>query len=163
MPLQLSPITDEEYRVLTKGDPKYDHLRVRDYRFWRIYLHENQTYLFRCYVWLTAEHEDLQQRPQLKLEHEEELREITEAIHRALRGLSRPDMINEFYAGNEYHLHRGHAHMHLIPRYFDAPVFDGISFPDHRFGKNFAPCELLDVPLDTIARIRDSFREALEE
>lgn len=163
MALILPPITEKERIRLTGGYSTYDYLIIRNYRYWRLYLFKDQTYLYRCYVWLTDGHTDLQQRPDLKSWHAKELDCIVRDVHEALTLLSQPDMVNEFYGGNEYRHHRGHAHVHLIPRYFTPPVFDGEEFLDKRFGSNYSPYKKRKFPKKTLLRIRDSFKEALAQ
>lgn len=136
---------------------------MKTFPSWRLYLHENQTYLYRCYLWLSGEHTDLQQRPQLTSTQREHLDAAVWTVHQALAQLSMPDMVNALYAGNEYHLHRGHAHLHLIPRYYNPPTFAGIRFPDVRFGKLHGPYGECDLPEDVMEAIRVSLAYALEE
>jgi diadenosine tetraphosphate (Ap4A) HIT family hydrolase len=161
MALNLSPITIDEYERLAYGDPAYGHLKIKDFRSWRLYLNEDQTYLGRCYLWLHGQHTDLQQRPELPAYHQRELKLFSGMVFRALSRLWSPDMVNEFYAGNEYEKHRGHAHLHLIPRYYLPAEFAGQLFPDERFGKNYAPYEKKRFSASLLKDIRDALADEL--
>lgn len=163
MPLTLDPITEAEYERLSQGSAGFRHLAIRNFVHWRLYLNPDQTYLYRCYIWLLHEHTDLQQRHMLMPDQDKELGSIAKLVHLALARLSRPDMVNELYAGNEYQQHRGHAHLHLIPRYSTPPFFGSRTFPDLRFGRNYAPYERVSLLPDDIQQIRQSLQGAIEE
>jgi diadenosine tetraphosphate (Ap4A) HIT family hydrolase len=157
MPLVLPPLTRDVEKELINS-PKYRHLVISEYRPWRLYLTEDQRYLGRCYAWLADRHVDLHQYEHLTADERENLDDIMSKHSYAVRRLWGATLVNSAWLGNEIETHRGHAHMHLIPRYFATPEFCGKAFPDQRFGKNYAPYEKYVPSHDILMAIRDVLR-----
>mgnify|MGYP001609300747 CR=1 FL=1 len=80
---------------------------------------------------------------------------------KAIDHLWRPDHMNYAWLGNESHVHQGHGHMHLIPRYKHPVLFAGLEFHDDQWGKNYAPYPKLGLPQSTLFMIRDALRKEL--
>lgn len=112
----------------------YELLKIKSYKHWDVYLHENQCYLGRVFVQLKndAGVEDF-----LAIEGEarEEFFEIGCKVKAALKKLFKPDKMNYAALSNV----SPNIHVHLIPRYAAAREFHGMTFVDQRWGKNYAP------------------------
>ncbi len=162
MPLILPPLTQEKEKRLVSGDPLYEHLLVRRFRYWSLYLNQDQRYLYRSYLWRSDGHIDLQARHTLKGWQKKELEQLVALFHKALQFRSKPDLINEGWYGNEVQVHRGHAHLHLIPRYHDPPELLGRAFPDPNFGKHYNPHEKLILDRQESDTIRDKLEIAID-
>jgi diadenosine tetraphosphate (Ap4A) HIT family hydrolase len=160
MPLTLPPLTKEIERDLLES-PKFARFLIFDYRPWSLFLFRDQRYLGRAYAWLTSRHVDLHPYTDLDRDERENLEDLISIYGDAVRKLWKPDLINLAWFGNEIHLHRGHGHMHFIPRYNDTPTFDGVSFPDRHFGRNYAPYDKYEPCEERLMKIRDAFREAI--
>ncbi|HYD93061.1 MAG TPA: hypothetical protein VEB18_01215 [Candidatus Paceibacterota bacterium] len=155
--VKLAPLTPEEHRELLDSS-KFRHLVICEYGPWRLYLAADQRYLGRAYAWLAARHEDFHRLEDLYTEESEKLQDLMARYSAAVKTLWGSDFVNYAWLGNEFHLHRGHGHMHLIPRYEAAPEFGGRAFPDYRFGKNYAPYEKYEPPEELLFAIRDALK-----
>ena len=124
----------------------YEQLKIKSYKHWDLYLHENQCYLGRTFV-------------QLK---EEEVRDefflIGEEVKAALKTLFQPDKMNYATLSNTSPV----IHVHIIPRYKDSQEFAGVTFKDTRWGSNYAPYDKSYVTDESVLfQIRDAIRDAL--
>lgn len=128
---------------------------------WKLYLHQNQYYLGRAYAWLVSPGQ-MQRLSQLSLVELAALRTLEQRYEEALRRLWQPDHMNYAWLGNEFESHKGHGHMHLIPRYARPVVFGGHAFIDEKWGKNYASCPVQIYPNDLMVSIRDALRQQLE-
>lgn len=140
----------------------YDELKIREYQHWTLYLHGNQYYLGRAYVWLRRPGE-MQRLSKLKLPERDELDTIFEDYEHAVKHLWNPDHMNYAWLGNEIDTHGGHGHMHLIPRYKPTRVltFADNKFEDGQWGKNYAPYPKWTLLDATLFKIRDAIREQI--
>lgn len=111
----------------------YQELIVNKYKYWDLYLHKNQCYIGRCYLW--AKREDATDFIETTEEERYEFFFITYNLKKALREAFLPNMFNYASLNNV----EKHLHVHVIPRYKIIVPFQGIKFCDERYGKNFAP------------------------
>jgi len=152
------------------GEVKPDYERfliTAEYRYWKVYLHEQQQYLGRVYV--SAKRDDASGfagtaywrhsfQAMNKGECEELFEIVMPKIQYALCELWLPDRFNYAELENEWE----HLHVHIIPRYKAPRMFDGITFTDTRWGKNYAPYDkAFKVPKETLMSIRDKIQQAL--
>lgn len=106
-------------------------LKIKDYKYWSVFLNENQTYLGRCVVWCNRENAlDL---TDATVEEREELFEILNQMRRALQKAFKADWFNYAFLGNGTR----HLHCHLVPRYASLRKFAGEVFKDERWGKSY--------------------------
>lgn len=118
---------------------KYQPSVLKEYPFWTLLLHERQRYLGRAVVWL-ARAGDMQRFSGLLPEELLKLRDITQEYEAVLDKLGfKPDHMGYSMLGNEMHLHKGHGHMHVVPRYKGPREFKGVTFVDDRWGSNHSP------------------------
>lgn len=135
----------------------YDQLKIKSYKYWDVYLHENQCYLGRVFVLLRDETgvEDF-----LSIEGEvrDEFFKIGEELKRALKELFQPDKMNYAALSNT----SPRIHVHLVPRYKDSREFNGFTFEDARFGKNYAPYDKsFQLEMDILLKIRDALTQKI--
>lgn len=145
-------------------DPAFDEYVVGTFGNWRIYLCANQRYIGRSYAWwLGKSHVDLMDPSSLP---PHELHDLFYNVGRrfktAVQELWGATHVNYAWFGNETRIHRGHGHLHMIPRYFgEAPHFCGLSFADPNIGKNCAPSEPRKLSEDVLFQIRGTLRKAM--
>ncbi len=142
--------------------PDYSEWKIKDHQYWTLFLHgESQRYLGHSYAWLRR---SVRMQRLSDLTHEE-LYELWKFIlpqyERALDRLWCPGLINCAWLGNEFHVHGGHGHMHLIPRYESSVPFAGLEFRDDEWGKHYEPYPKLKLPQSTLFTIRDALRKEL--
>lgn len=139
------------------SEADYRQFIVKEYRYWRVYVHENQSYLGRVYIWLKRD-EDIDFFLETTKEERTEFDEIAKALAEALKQLFQPDRLNWAALSNT----ANHCHVHLIPRYKTPRQFAGIEFTDENWGKNYAPSpQNTDVSPETLETIRQALADAL--
>ncbi len=150
-------------RVITP--PQFQPFILKEYTHWTLLLNEKQRYLGRAVVWL-ARPGDMQRFSALTKDELFELQLITQAYERALDAMGwKPDHMNYAMLGNLIDEHKGHGHMHLIPRYESAhrPVFMGVTFEDDRWAKNCTPETPMNVAPDILLGLVAALKEELEK
>lgn len=109
----------------------YSESIIKDYKYWTLYVHENQSALGRVYIWCKRENAlDL---PDANEEEQKELFIILKEVVEILAKAFSPDMLNYAFLGNVVH----HLHCHVIPRYSKPVEFFGQTFIDKAWGKNY--------------------------
>lgn len=113
----------------------YEHLKVKEYKYWELYLHENQyPCIGRCYARAKRENAD-------RVIHmtQEEIHElfgtIIPARNSAIAQLYQHHRENITFMGNT----SPHLHAHLIPRYIEPKELYNIRFVDPNPTGNYAP------------------------
>jgi diadenosine tetraphosphate (Ap4A) HIT family hydrolase len=130
--------------------------KIKEFKYWEVYLHKNQYYLGRVYIW--AKRDEAVDLMEMTPEERRELFNIGRSVNRALAELFSPDLMNYAALGNI----STHLHLHVIPRYSASRSFDGVDFIDGRWGRNYAPYDYdFKVSEDTLTKIRDVIIEKL--
>ncbi len=129
-------------------------LDIKTERYWKIGLHTNQAYLGRSVIVLNRHLEDYFDTTE---EEQKEFNNIAKNLRNVLKNTFGAEMINYSSLGNEVR----HVHWHLIPRYSKPVVFEGITFEDKRWGKNYSPYEDLLIPKATLYDIRDEIKKRI--
>lgn len=160
MPTQ-KPLPSREFLVYEIGGriwsmKDFSKNKIKDYKYWEVYVAENQSYLGRCVVWCKREEaEDL---TDVTEEEWEELiiilRELKEAITKAFG----PGWFNYSFLGNDLR----HLHAHFIPRYSSKKEFAGTTFEDKLWGNNFKTDNDFITPDDVREKIRLEILKALK-
>lgn len=148
-----------------KADPisfKFRRFIVKRYTFWTLLLHPNQYYLGRAILWLNRPGE-MQRFSELSMREVLELLEAVKEYEEVLKALWKPNHMNYAWLGNYFHEHKGHGHMHLIPRYNEKRLFAERVYKDGRWGKNYAPYPKRKYSDIEILEIRDSLRSGFNE
>lgn len=135
----------------------YEKLKIKSYKHWDVYLHENQCYIGRVFVLLRddAGVDDLMS---LDGEIRDEFFRVGKEIKNALHTLFQPDKMNYAALSNT----SPRIHVHIVPRYKDERIFNGIQFKDARWGKNYAPYDRSFVTDEGVLfSIRDVLKDTL--
>jgi diadenosine tetraphosphate (Ap4A) HIT family hydrolase len=155
----IEAFTSQKVTILEKEDKAmdYEKLKIKSFKYWDLYLHENQCYLGRTFVQLKDE-SGIEDFLDIKGEVREEFFQIGQSVKKALKNLFKPDKMNYAALSNKSPV----IHMHIIPRYKDAREFGGITFKDTRWGQNYAPYDRSFVLDEAILfKIRDALRAQL--
>jgi diadenosine tetraphosphate (Ap4A) HIT family hydrolase len=135
----------------------YEQLKIKSYKHWDLYLHENQCYLGRVFLLLKND-EGVEDFLAIEGEVRDEFFQIGAEVKMALKTLFQPDRINYIAQSNT----SPKIHMHLVPRYKDSREFAGIVFKDIRWGSNYAPYDHSFVLEKSILfQIRDAVKKKL--
>lgn len=135
----------------------YDQLKIKSYKYWDVYLHENQGYLGRVFLQLR---EDAGVEDFLAIDSEirEEFFQIGQDVKRALKALFKPDKVNYAALSNT----SPKIHVHFVPRYKEERQFEGVTFKDGRWGKNYAPYDPFVLDHSILFQIRDALKKHLD-
>ncbi len=135
----------------------YEKLKIKSYKHWEVYLHENQCYVGRVFVLLKDE-EGVDDFLTIGGEVRDEFFQIGNEIKTALKALFKPDKMNYAALSNVSPA----IHVHIIPRYEIPREFAGAMFTDTRWGKNYAPYDRSFVVDESILyKLRDAIRNQL--
>jgi len=130
---------------------------IKSYKYWDVYLHENQGYLGRVFVSL-REDAGVEDFLSIQGEAREEFFQVGKEIKTALKKLFQPDKMNDAALSNT----SPKIHVHRVPRYSASRDFGGIVFQDTRWGKNYAPYDkALKFKEDILFKIRDALKEVI--
>lgn len=106
---------------------------IKSYSFWFLLLNDDQRLIGRCYAWSRIPG-DLQDLALLPIEAVQELQLVMRNWSLALRlleiGFIHP---NYEWLGNEFQVHDGHGHLHMVPRYARPFTFLGEYCEDLNF------------------------------
>ncbi len=136
----------------------YEQLKIKSYKRWDLYLHENQCYLGRVFVLLKEE--GLEDFLSIAGDTRAEFFRIGEKVKEALKALFNPDKMNYAALSNTSPV----IHVHMVPRYKEPREFAGAIFKDERWGKNYAPYDRTFVLEESILfQIRDAIKQQLDK
>ncbi len=136
----------------------YDQLKIKSYKYWDVYLHENQCYLGRVFL-LLKEDAGVEDFLAIQGDVRDEFFQVGEDVKRALKALFHPDKMNYAALSNT----SPKIHVHFVPRYGDVRTFSGMTFKDTRWGKNYAPYDKSFVlEMSILFSIRDVIKEQLK-
>ena len=111
----------------------YEKYLIKEYEHWKVYLHDNQCYLGRIYVW--AKRKEALDFFDMTEEEIEEYFKVGKELKKVLSKLFQPDLFNYATLANV----AAHLHTHIIPRYKSKREFLGTIFNDENWGQNYAP------------------------
>lgn len=135
----------------------YNQLKIKSYKHWEVYLHENQCYIGRVFL-LLKEDEGIEDFLAIDGDVREEFFKVGEKVKTALKTLFKPDKMN-YAALSNVSLK---IHVHFVPRYKEARKFSGRIFNDEGWGKNYAPYDRSFIIEESILfKIRDALKEQL--
>ena len=135
----------------------FEKFKIREYNLWVLFLHKEQyPYIGRCYAW--AKREDARSVSDMNLQESSELLVIIHdwgyALHSLFGGGFWPNLA---ILGNE----TPHLHAHLIPRHRKPIEAHGIRFEDPNPNGNYAPYPKIDLPLETLMKIKSDIGQKL--
>jgi len=129
--------------------------KIKDYKFWSVFIHENQCYLGRCVVFCNRQ--DASDLTDATPEENKELLLVLKKLKKALVESFHPDWFNFAFSGNE----TKHLHCHVIPRYEKPREFEGIIFRDERYGHNYRTDHGFILPPSVFKEIKTRIEKAL--
>jgi len=128
---------------------------IKEYKYWAIYIHENQGYLGRCVVW--CKRDDALDLTDATAEEREELFLVLRALNEAATKVFAPDWFNYSFLGNETR----HLHGHFIPRYAKPKTFMNVVFEDKLYGHNYKTDHSLKTPPEVLKAVQEKIKEVL--
>ena len=140
----------------SKMDPEtLELIKVREFNYWELNVHEDQAYLGRCILWskLPGDRDFTEMIDEEKKEFWHGLERLKNALDKSFR----PDRINYASFANT----TNHLHIHIIPRYQSSRIFGGKIFTDFNCGRNYAPYLQNKVSNEMLIQIRDEIRSKL--
>jgi len=155
----IDPSINLTAEVIFKEDKQmdYEKLKIKSYKYWDLYLHENQSYLGRVFVQLKDEN-GVQDFIDIQGAVREEFFFIGNQVKNSLKVLFKPDKMNYAALSNTSLV----IHMHIIPRYKESREFEGVRFKDTRWGQNYAPYNRSFILEEaTLFKIRDALKAHL--
>ncbi len=128
---------------------------VKEYKYWEVYIHENQSYLGRCVIWCKRENAlDLTDATK---KEQRELFLILHNLREAEKKAFQPDWFNYSFLGNETR----HLHGHFIPRYAKPKTFMGIIFKDKLYGHNYKTDHNFQTSTKLLAEVINRLKSVL--
>jgi diadenosine tetraphosphate (Ap4A) HIT family hydrolase len=128
---------------------------IKEYKYWIIYIHENQGYWGRCIIWCKRENAlDLTDATPAE---QKELFLILKDLYNAARKAFNPDWFNYAFLGNADR----HLHCHFIPRYESPRIFMGKTFEDKLWGHNYRTDNSFTTPEKVLQAIKEELKKAL--
>ncbi|MCB1181166.1 MAG: hypothetical protein KDK55_03980 [Chlamydiia bacterium] len=112
---------------------EYNSLLIKSFDFFELYLHPNQCYLGRTYLWIKRE--GVINFFEINQQEREELYQLGQSVTETIDRLFAPNLFNYASLGNVC----PSLHIHIVPRYQTKRFFGGIEFIDDRYGQNYAP------------------------
>ncbi len=141
------------YDVHMPTEIDWSEYLLKKYKFWEIYLHDDQTYLGRCVIALNRDG-NLDPFAETTVDERQEFEVIMADLQKVLKTLYQPDMFNYANLRNVWH----HCHWHVIPRYKTTREVLNQEFIDTNWGKNYTPRESLAIDQKVVMKIRDDLR-----
>ncbi len=139
-----------------KDSEKYLNNIIKQYRYWTLYVHDNQQYLGRVYVWCRRDSAlDLMDATE---EERLELFEILTQVKTSLLKTFKPDWFNYAFLGNETQ----HLHGHIVPRYSTKKEFMGHIFEDKEWGHNWRTDKNFITPLEIVQEVKKALQSNLD-
>ncbi len=133
----------------------YSRLDIKEYKYWKVMLHSNQSYLGTCVVWCKRDVIDFFDMTEKELE---EFWKITKNLRNVINELFDPDLMNYVILGNV----TPHLHFKIMPRYKSSRKFEGVEFKDERCGKNPSPYNKdFRIPEETMMKLKEEIRKRL--
>ena len=133
----------------------FDKYKIKDYKYWQIFIHQNQGYLGRCIVW--CKREDALDLTDATEEEQKELFLVLNELRKVVKKVFQSDWFNYSFLGNETR----HLHVHFVPRYAKPKVFEGIKFEDKLWGHNYKTDHSFETPEPVLEKIKLFIIEAL--
>jgi diadenosine tetraphosphate (Ap4A) HIT family hydrolase len=133
----------------------YSKNKIKDYQYWGVFIHPNQSYLGRCVIWCNRE--DALDLTDATEEEQKELFIIVQDLRGALLKAFNPDWFNYSFLGNIDH----HLHGHFIPRYSREIIFEDMTFKDKEWGNNYRTDHEFSIPEPVLRKIQEKIKENL--
>lgn len=129
---------------------------VKDYKYWGVYVFDNQCYLGRCVVW--CKREDALDLADASKEEREELFAILNDLRKAVSDSFQADWMNYAFLGDDAR----HLHCHFVPRYKSPRTFMNLEFKDKLWGHHYRTDKSFITPKSVLKGIRDELKKKLK-
>lgn len=130
---------------------------IKEYVYWTLIMHKNQSYPGRCLVVLNRHTEDLFD---VDKNEARELYTIGKHTRDAISEVFHPNLFNYGSLGNFV----SHVHMHIIPRYAKPVVFNEREFVDKKWGDFYYPYDKhFHLPDDMLKSIYDTLKKEIDK
>jgi diadenosine tetraphosphate (Ap4A) HIT family hydrolase len=129
--------------------------KIKEYKYWEIYINGNQSYLGRCVVW--CKREDALDLTDTTSEEWDELIVILRELRLAFIEAFQTDWFNYSFLGNGVR----HLHAHFVPRYSSDREFGGTVFKDELWGNNFKTNREFEISDELRNQIKEKIKEVL--
>lgn len=128
---------------------------VKDYKYWAVYIHENQSYLGRCVIW--CKRNDALDLADATPEEQQELFLVLHNLREAAKKVFQSDWFNYSFLGNETR----HLHGHFVPRYAKPKTFMDTPFEDNLYGHHYKTDHTFQTPAKLLTEVRDRLKSVL--
>ena len=128
---------------------------VKGYKYWEIYVHENQGYLGRCVVW--CKRADALDLADATPKEQAELFLVLRDLREASKNIFQPDWFNYSFLGNETR----HLHGHFIPRYAKPKTFMDVVFVDKLYGHNYKTDHSFKTSTELLNEVKNKLKSVL--
>jgi len=134
----------------------FSKYKIKEYKYWDIFIAQNQSYLGRCVIW--CKREDALDLTDATDEETKELFSILSKLKNALSIVFQSDWFNYSFLGNSVR----HLHCHFIPRYANLKILDGVKFEDKLYGKNWKSDVNFVISEELLIKIKSLLSNALK-
>jgi len=134
----------------------FSKYKIKDYKYWGVYVHQNQGYLGRCVIWCNRK--DALDLTHATTKEQRELFIILKELKDASKKAFDSDWFNCAFLGNETR----HLHVHFIPRYLSEKEFAGLTFKDERWGHSYRTDHNFITPDNVVEEVRLKLKKLLE-
>ncbi len=131
----------------------YSKQLIKDYKYWTLGVHSNQSYLGRCVVW--CKRDDATDMSDATFAEQKELFIIIKKLKLALTKAFSPDWFNYSFLGNEM----PHLHGHIVPRYKNSKKFMDLVFTDKFYGKHYKTDNNFVTTEKVLLSVRDQIKK----
>lgn len=123
--------------------------KIKDYKYWTIFIHDNQSYSGRCIIWCKRSRAvDL---ADANLDELKELTIILKELKQTIHKIFEADWFNYSFLGNA----TKHLHMHFVPRYESSRQFENVIFKDARHGHNYLTDHSFKISEELLQKIKN--------
>jgi diadenosine tetraphosphate (Ap4A) HIT family hydrolase len=134
---------------------EFEKNKIKEFKYWTVFLHENQGYLGRCVVY--CRREDAVDLSEASEEEQTELIAILKALKLSIENNFQADWMNYAFLGNRLR----HLHGHVIPRYSSVREFEGTVFKDKNWGQNYKTDHSFKISEELLQKIKSRISENL--
>lgn len=132
-----------------------DEQLIKKFKFWKVIFNLNQYYLGKTFIALNSPKEDFLETSK---EEREELFDIMKKLSTSLKKSFNPNLFNYAMLMNQ----ERHLHVHVIPRYKEKRIFEGVIFRDKNWGHTPFSQNEFKISKEIFDKIRDKIKSELK-
>lgn len=133
----------------------YEKFKIKEYKYWSIFLHQDQTNLGRIYIWCNRQ--NVVDFLDMTKAEKEEFFKVAKKLRSVLTKLFKPNLFNYASLANATR----HLHVHVISRYSRPRKFMGVTFEDKRWGQNYRSNPEFKISEEILLKIKDKIKSNL--